>query len=347
MIITALIKELEGKYTVLRVFRNKQTDVRYVPRMEGFFDAVLVQNVDGIGLIKNKRKVVCRMGGIRTFRGAIDRYDDQMKKVFGIIATNTELYNIGKRVNENVFLIPNGLDIEQFKPVKRKRNKDIFIVGFAGNISFKRAREYKGFDYIEGAVKVLKSQGYNVELKSAFYGEGQIPHNEIVERFYSKIDCYCLASINEGCNNTIMEALACGVPVLCTQVGYHGEMLTDGEDCLFIKRDIKDIAEKIKKLIEDTSLREKLAKKGREFAEKNHDIKKIAKQYDEIFGRCIEENEKLKEVDEKERKTTVRVRVLKSFYENGIWREGKEKLMSLKRAKELGSMVEILEVVDE
>lgn len=337
-----IIKELAYKYTFLRLFRNDNEDIKRIATLEKEFDVLLLQNVDAIRLVNNKKKGVCRMGGIRTFKGTATRFDDDMREVFAIIATNKELYDIAKRVNKNVYLIPNGLDLDKFKPIEKKnKTRKNFIVGFAGNVINQALANYKGFDLIQEAVKKLEG----VELKTALYGDKQIPHNEMVEKFYHKIDCLILASINEGCSNVVMEALACGIPVILTKVGYHGEMLEDGKNCLFIKRDIKDITKKISLLRDDISLQKKLAKNGREFAEKYHDIKEIAKQYDEIFQQCIEYNKELEVIQDKEIEglpEMVKVRALKPLYEKGLHSTGEEFYVSKKRIKALGDLVEVI-----
>ena len=55
---------------------------------------------------------------------------------------------------------------------------------------------------------------------------GPRPHDEI-PRWLAAADCFCLATTNEGCANALLEALACGVPVVSTRVGGNAEIVTD------------------------------------------------------------------------------------------------------------------------
>ena len=254
-----------------------------------FFDVTLLQNLDSIHLVKNKTKVISRIGGFHVDKNnPSTRYDLMMARVGVIIATNRFLYNIGKRCNKNTYLIPNGVDLELFKPVfaliKKPRK---FTIGFAGNI-WGQGKIYKGWLEYDKVVNDLYGEVNHLEC---LYQYNQIPHKKMPEKFYHKIDCLILPSLGEGCSNVIMEALACGIPVLLTKVGYHGEMLKNKNNCLFIKRDGDDILKKVKLLKDNAELWQKLSLNGRKFAEKYHNINDIAAKYDEIFKIMIRRNE--------------------------------------------------------
>lgn len=248
-----------------------------------FFDITLVQNVDSLKQIKDKKKVVCRMGGMHIDeQNSSKRYDNPLADCAAIISTNKELHNVAKQVNDNSFLIPNGLDLDIFKPMDKKERT--FTIGFAGNINGKGI-DYKGWLHYDQAMLRLLMEGVNhIEC---LFGHSQIDHEDMPLEFYNRIDCLILPSIAEGCSNVTMEALACGVPVLITEVGYHGENLIDRETALFIKRDPLDIVEKVNQLMSNKILRKTLSINGRKFAETNHDISEIAMLYDEIFDLAI------------------------------------------------------------
>lgn len=274
-------------HAVLRLYRGDER-LQNIAKAEFVFDAFLIQNVDGVPIVTDRRKAVTRLGGIRTFKGNEGRFDDSLKEVGAVIATNEELARIARRVNPMVFLIPNALDTEKFKPSGKFRTT-MKRVGFAGNISFRGAADYKGLDIIRAACDMNK-----LELVQALYGEKKIPHDDMPTKFYSEVDCLVSASVNEGCSNVVMEALACGVPVLLTEVGYHGEALEDGKNCLFIERDIRDIAAKLRLLQDHPELRKRLRSNGRAFATRKHDLSVVAKQYDEIL-RMVADRAAIKE----------------------------------------------------
>lgn len=249
-----------------------------------YFDVTLLQNMDTIGLIKGEAdmgKVVCRMGGMYFGEGYDpDRYNDQLAKCGAVIACSPELFQIAQRANENAFMIPNGVNLTHFKPREGARDPGMFRVGFVGNV-WRQAADYKGWGLFVKAIETMLVGA--VEKRYILHGtDTKRPHCDMPSFFHS-VDCLVMPSRGEGCSNTIKEALACGCPVLTTKVGYHGEMLRDGETCLFIERDARNIADTVIRLRDDTELQERLAFHGRIFAENNHDINTVAGEYDKVF----------------------------------------------------------------
>jgi glycosyltransferase involved in cell wall biosynthesis len=63
---------------------------------------------------------------------------------------------------------------------------------------------------------------------------GSLPHKEIAD-WLAAADLFCLATSNEGMANVLVEALACGLPVVTTRVGGNAELITDGENGLLVR----------------------------------------------------------------------------------------------------------------
>lgn len=287
-----LIKRFQQKYRVARIVNCFKAGA--LDELVDFFDITITQNIDSIKLMTERRhKMVGRIGGTRTFGLTTTPFDKELKQVGAVIATNGKLFELGKRNNDDTFLIPNGIDLELFKPRPERQqlynnnSSRPFITGFAGNVENKLCSSYKGwYWYIQATMRLYPE----VETLNFLFHSNQIPHNQMPEKFYHKIDCLVLPSFDEGCSNVTIEALACGVPVLTTKVGFHGERLEDGVNCLFIKRDIDDITGKIRLLMNTPELRQKLAFEGRIFAENNHNIDKIAREYNRVFEHILKIN---------------------------------------------------------
>lgn len=269
-------------------------------------DVILVQQATLLDKVEERYKSLCRLGGNRTFddvdRDTAGKYLEQMSQCFAIVATNNHLFEIAKIANPNSYLIPNGLDVDLWAPKIKPRHRPLvrsfkigkepsqtplkFIAGFCGNVSRSRNSHYKGFDMVKAACRKT-----NTALKTALYGEKQIPHGEMQSKFYHLIDCIIHPTLGEGCSNTLMEACACGIPIITTrQAGFHGELMRDGEDCLFCERTPESIAACIERLKGDPDLRAKIAINARQFAVRHHDVRIIAKQYGQIFKECHEAN---------------------------------------------------------
>jgi glycosyltransferase involved in cell wall biosynthesis len=181
-------------HIIERTFMN---DGGKIPESVSENDIILCQNVTLLKKFKERLKTVCRMGGNYNFDGQdfekLNPLLNEMSKCNCIIATNKKLYNIASAIHNNVFLVPNGIDLKQWYPCPKKEERP-FTVGFCGNISNTFYREYKGYDRLRMACKIL-----GVELKDALYKDGQIPHDKMMKDFYWKIDCLVHPTLGEGC----------------------------------------------------------------------------------------------------------------------------------------------------
>jgi teichuronic acid biosynthesis glycosyltransferase TuaC len=171
--------------------------------------------------------------------------------------------------SEKIHVIPNGVDCDKFRPMPqttvRKQlglPQDIKIILSVGNLV-----DLKGFDILIRSIKKLRDvDGYH-DLMLIIAGEGDqrehlegmidafrltgivslkgnIPHKELCQ-WYNAADLFCLASSREGWPNVILESLACGTPVVATNVGGIPEILTSRHVGLICDRDEKSIAETI------------------------------------------------------------------------------------------------------
>ena len=85
--------------------------------------------------------------------------------------------------------------------------------------------------------------------------------------------------------NAFVEALAAGLPIIGTPVGGILDIIKDGETGLFAKvDDPKDLAEKIKLLLENKKLTEQIVENGRKMVEERFCWDKIAQNYAKIFN---------------------------------------------------------------
>lgn len=276
-----------SEHNIKRVFMD---DKDKIP--ENGYDVVLGQNVTLLKRFKERLRTLCRLGGNYNFdkMDGIEPLLDEMAKCHALIATNKKLYEIAKSVNPNTYLIPNGIDLNEWKqPTVFYGRK--FTVGFCANISTDHYRLYKGYDFVS---KACANLGF--ELKTALYNNKQIPHEEMQRRFYHVIDVLVHPTLGEGSSSCLMEACACGVPIITTrEAGFHGELMQDMVDVLFCERTVASIQSKLLLLRTDSALRMFLGGNARKFAEQHHDVKKIALQYEQIFQECYDYNKNIGE----------------------------------------------------
>ena len=148
-------------------------------------------------------------------------------------------------------VITDGVDLSMFYPINIDRfnniNKRKIKIGWVGNSNWVNNKtDHKGINsIIKPAVLELQKEGYNVELLTSDKFDKMIPIDEMKD-FYAKLDIYVCASISEGTPNPVLEAMACGVPVISTDVGIVSEVLGENaKDNILSERSVSCLKEKI------------------------------------------------------------------------------------------------------
>jgi len=256
------------------VSANKEVADQIIPGM----DIVMAMNPLSFYMYSDFSKVFTIFDSVRALAD-VDK--TKLSQVRGIICTNEKLSLIAKQYNKHWMLQTNGVDLEKYCPGDQKPTD--FTLGFAANINGPYAI-YKGWNVYQAAVEDL---GGFVKQINVLYGTPSRIHPErMVPDFYHKISCLVLLSDDEGCSNVITEALACGIPIICTKVGYHGEMLQHGVQCLFVPKQVGAVKDAIW-LMSRIGQYGIMSQAARQFAEQYHDIGVVAARYANFFEECI------------------------------------------------------------
>ena len=107
--------------------------------------------------------------------------------------------------------------------------------------------------------------------------------------YYCAGDIFVFPSLYEAFSLATLEAAASGLPIIATKINGTEELIKEGYNGFFVKRDPKDITEKINLLIKDENLRKQMSRNARKVIEKNYtwDIcaKKTTEVYEELLRR--------------------------------------------------------------
>jgi sugar transferase (PEP-CTERM/EpsH1 system associated) len=111
-----------------------------------------------------------------------------------------------------------------------------------------------------------------------------------VPKILKALDVYVLASESEGMSNTILEAMASGLPVVATAVGGNVELVVDGQTGLLVPpNDPKALAEAVVTLLCDPTRRSKMGQLGHQRVREYFSLETMARNYAgfylEIFSR--------------------------------------------------------------
>ena len=102
------------------------------------------------------------------------------------------------------------------------------------------------------------------------------------------LDCFVLPSLAEGISNTILEAMACGLPVIATDVGGNGELIETGKTGVLVPvGDVPAMAREIVALAKQREKARVMGLEGRKRVEQTFSMTAMVKQYQDLYDRCL------------------------------------------------------------
>lgn len=109
--------------------------------------------------------------------------------------------------------------------------------------------------------------------------------NDELGKYLSASDVYVSPSLSDGTSVSLLEAMACGLPVVVTDVDAIMEWITDGINGFIVpKRNSSVLTQKIVKLIRDDHLRELFGKENRQIAENRGSWQNTTKAFENVFS---------------------------------------------------------------
>jgi sugar transferase (PEP-CTERM/EpsH1 system associated) len=223
------------------------------------------------------------------------------------IAVSTDLYQWLKttvRVPESKLLfIPNGVDTDRFRPrrdLALRRSwgvaDDEFVVGAIGRLD-----PIKNHAGLLTAVRSLNTLGHKVRLVIVGDGpertkiENLLPFSVApkpllleprtdIESLYAAIDVFVLNSFAEGMSNTLLEAMASGLPSVCTAVGGNTELIEDRQRGRLVSPgNDNELAHAILEYISSPETRAAHGHNARRFAERQFSLGQMIHRYVALY----------------------------------------------------------------
>jgi len=173
-------------------------------------------------------------------------------------------------------LLLGGVNFEMFHPIEKREDTDDFRILYSGD-----PRERKGTKTILKAFEIVKKEEPNVILDT-YQGKG-IPQEKMAEK-YCSADIFIEGSWQAGWNNPVAEAMACKVPVVCTDIGGVKDFAFHEKTALLVPpEDSQAMASAVLRLIRDEKLREILRENAYQHI-KTFDWNKSAERLEEILN---------------------------------------------------------------
>lgn len=200
--------------------------------------------------------------------------DEVCQYLSGIVSVSTknqqECLSFGLITPDKSVVIPNAIDQSLFRKLDKAEcrqklglSQEDFIVAFVGQFVPR-----KGTLRINEALKKLN----DAKIKAVFIGsgpeepdyasivhKGRVAHDD-VSVWLNAADVFVLPTENEGCCNAIVEAMACGLPVVSTDASFNYDILNENNSIMVDCHDVDAIAAAISKLKNNPDLTQRLSK---------------------------------------------------------------------------------------
>lgn len=206
-----------------------------------------------------------------------------------IAVSKPALEYVSRHLPGDYHIIPNGIDTEHFRadgPVQEEfadgKVNILFVgrlerrkgLGYLLNACAKVKRDFPNFRLvIVGPGTVLRTwyeksiENMNLTNNVIFTG---FVHSDELPSYYRSADIFCApATGGESFGIVLLEAMACGKPVVATNIQGYASVLAHGEEGLLVPpKDEKSLAHALLSLLHDKSLRLQMGNKGKTKAEK-------------------------------------------------------------------------------
>lgn len=211
---------------------------------------------------------------------------------------------LGSDYSEKIFVIHTGIDPNLYKPRNKKKDGDFLILNIGS------LQPYKGQAVLIKACAILKNKGYS--FRCVIIGQGELKNSlqemitrlnlgdrvslagakteEEIRLLLPDFDCYVQPSVitpngkMEGIPVAIMEAMACEVPVIATNISGVPELVEDQKTGYLVPaEDSEAIVAAIEKIIQDPRAAEKFIFSGKERINKEFNLRKNVKKLVSLF----------------------------------------------------------------
>lgn len=213
----------------------------------------------------------------------------------------------------NIRLIPNGFDDEIFLPLNKDILREKYQISRTARILITVARLHpiKGLGFLIKAVSLIVQEIPDIQLFIIGDGpqrgelENLIHHNNIeknvkllgfksqdqIINYLNISDVFILPSIHEAFGIALVEAMACGLPSVASNVDGIKDIIIDNREGVLVPPgDEKMLAKSILALINDNPKKERLSRQGRIKVKENYSWRSVLSQMESLYQEAVSQH---------------------------------------------------------
>jgi glycosyltransferase involved in cell wall biosynthesis len=215
--------------------------------------------------------------------------------------------------SEKVITIYNGIDIKKYKPLEKslinnefKKTDDVKIIGTIGRLCLE-----KGQEFLINAMPMIKK--HFPDTKLIIVGEGEL--RDLLEELVDKLnlnnsvflpgfrddiplilnsfDIFVLPSLTEGMPNSLIEAMACALPCIVSNIPSCSELIEEGINGLLVEKENSTmIADNVNYLLQNSEIAKKMGIAARKKIQNTYNIESTAKNLEFVYDDLIQHSTK-------------------------------------------------------
>lgn len=204
--------------------------------------------------------------------------DNFLTEVNGVICVSSknfiESFELGLSDKENMMVIPNAIDDELFfkeeKTIVRDKlgiQEHDFVVAFTGSFTHRKGvlRLSEAVNKLENVKAIYIGAGDQEPTGDNILFSGKVHHDQIVH-YLNAADIFVLPTLAEGCSNAIIEAMACGLPIVSSNLKFNDDILNCTNSIRVDSYNVNEISNAIIALKENPERLEMMSKSSLEIA---------------------------------------------------------------------------------
>ena len=300
-------KNVKGLLALRRWFKGRAIDVLNThSSTDSWLSAVACQTLSSKPLIVRTRHVSTPIQRNLTTRWLYNRATAHI--VTAGEALRQQLHQENQFALDHMTSVPTGIDLDYFNPLDRQQMKAElglaadYYVGILATL-----RNWKGHQYLLDAFNALAEdypqwgmiivgdgpQRKNLEKRIRELGLNErvqmVGNRDDVPRWLSAMDVFALPSYgSEGVPQSVMQAMACGLPVVSTTVGAISEAMVDSETGYLIPpKDVTALEQKLRVLLSNSELRLQMGAAGRVRAQQFFGLDNMLDGMSRVFRKAL------------------------------------------------------------